>query len=482
MHAVIYCDGGYKPSVHLGGIGVHGYFYDPNKEKPKGIGNNKVFATDKGYVRDKTNCKLVEVTHYLDIHAPIYNAFSNNLSELQALYISLVNSNSIDGVTEITIISDSKYALDGLVSAHTKWKHNGWYTVNGDKCKNIEIWKEIEPLYEKLLVNAKINLVHVHGHNGDYGNSIVDQYATKAMFMANSNYQYNPNEQWYLGELNYKLTDAKGYWKKPERTNFTNSTAWYVDITEPRINIYGYHGYMLADIPTSVEDGRASPLVVTKLICSKEPIELFENVIDILLDNEAHSKVGVVKVVLDDIYDRTVYNDIHEHGSNMVRSKTRKFNLMTGNDQPFAHEPSPSGLIYVSIQNYKLMEMVLGWYLNNDPNIVLTSFKDTLFETIGDKLSLRKEFTVSTKYLETKVNVNTGEYIGGLKYRFLFGYDIPKRNHLARMADSLLNIYVMTWGQSANAVSFVTIVELEEGIMVMNNIETNTLFVPTDTR
>ena len=99
---------------------------------------------------------------------------TNNKMELRAAIAAL---EILDRTSEITIITDSKYVMNGIQSWLAGWKKNNWKTASKKPVKNEELWKRLDLLCEQHEVNWK----WVKGHAGDMGNERVDKLARNAM-------------------------------------------------------------------------------------------------------------------------------------------------------------------------------------------------------------------------------------------------------------------------------------------------------------
>ena len=99
---------------------------------------------------------------------------TNNKMELRAAIAAL---EILDRTSEITIITDSKYVMNGIQTWLAGWKKNNWKTASKKPVKNEELWKRLDLLCEQHEVNWK----WVKGHAGDMGNERVDKLARNAM-------------------------------------------------------------------------------------------------------------------------------------------------------------------------------------------------------------------------------------------------------------------------------------------------------------
>jgi len=73
------------------------------------------------------------------------------------------------------IYSDSEFWINVITKWSLAWEKNGWRKKGGE-IKNLDIVKEVCPLYRK----SQARLVWVRGHNNDPGNELADHWANKA--------------------------------------------------------------------------------------------------------------------------------------------------------------------------------------------------------------------------------------------------------------------------------------------------------------
>ena len=76
---------------------------------------------------------------------------------------------------ECEIFSDSEFWIKVVTVWSLPWEKNGWKKKGGE-IKNLDIVKEICPLYKK----SKAKLTWVRGHNNDPGNELADHWANEA--------------------------------------------------------------------------------------------------------------------------------------------------------------------------------------------------------------------------------------------------------------------------------------------------------------
>lgn len=96
---------------------------------------------------------------------------TNNRMELTAVIEALL---ALKKECSITLYTDSRYVMDGVIAWLPNWKKNGWRTTNKkSQVKNIDLWQKLD----ELLPRHQIKWVWVKGHNGHPENERVDTLA-----------------------------------------------------------------------------------------------------------------------------------------------------------------------------------------------------------------------------------------------------------------------------------------------------------------
>lgn len=96
---------------------------------------------------------------------------TNNRMELTSVIEAL---KALKKECSITLYTDSKYVMSGVLEWMPNWKQNGWKTTNKKSpVKNLELWQELDTLLQR----HQINWVWVKGHNGHPENERVDKLA-----------------------------------------------------------------------------------------------------------------------------------------------------------------------------------------------------------------------------------------------------------------------------------------------------------------
>lgn len=113
-----------------------------------------------------------------------YAGTTNNRMELmgpaEALdsLVELVSNNKISSDTKVIVITDSEYLVSAMVRGWAKkWRKNAWKKQNGEKAKNVDLWKRILHANDRL---KSVEFRWVRGHSGDADNERCDVLAKKA--------------------------------------------------------------------------------------------------------------------------------------------------------------------------------------------------------------------------------------------------------------------------------------------------------------
>ena len=92
---------------------------------------------------------------------------TNNRAELQAVIDGL---KALKKPCKVTVVSDSKYVVQGMQEWVTGWSRRGWKTASGDPVKNRELW---EALVEAVKPH-QMTWQWVKGHAGHHYNERCD--------------------------------------------------------------------------------------------------------------------------------------------------------------------------------------------------------------------------------------------------------------------------------------------------------------------
>jgi len=102
------------------------------------------------------------------------NHTTNNIMELTAVIKGL---ETLKEQCHVVLTTDSNYVKDGITEWIKVWKSNGWKTANKQPVKNQELWKRLDNISDKHIVEWK----WVKGHSGHPGNEHADKLANEAI-------------------------------------------------------------------------------------------------------------------------------------------------------------------------------------------------------------------------------------------------------------------------------------------------------------
>ena len=99
---------------------------------------------------------------------------TNQRMELQAAIEAL---KALKKPSVITIVTDSKYVLNGITDWIQGWKKKGWKNSKKEPVANRELWEVLDALNQKHDVDWQ----WVKGHSGDEGNDKADELARQGI-------------------------------------------------------------------------------------------------------------------------------------------------------------------------------------------------------------------------------------------------------------------------------------------------------------
>jgi len=95
---------------------------------------------------------------------------TNNRMELLAVIKGL---QFLKTRSKVTIYTDSQYVQKGITEWIINWKKRKWRTANNKPVKNSDLWKELDEIQKKHLIDWR----WVKGHSGHEENERVDKIA-----------------------------------------------------------------------------------------------------------------------------------------------------------------------------------------------------------------------------------------------------------------------------------------------------------------
>lgn len=498
--AVLYSDGGCKPSRGIGGWGVHGYIY--SLEVPKqGSGCSSVL-TNMGYVDDKTTyeelksmegmgsffprtqmsidkIQIVTPIKYVDGYGSLIPISTNNIAELTAATNALRYAIA-HGVKDLLLLTDSNYVIKGLTYCDN-WEVQGWRRRDGEPVANVEQWVELLKLARELrATGCEVRLEWVQGHSGDFGNTLVDNYASRCVIAGRKG----------LAIDEYREVDAKGYWSnKVSYNKFLNHPYWYFNthvggsLKSPdgrSVYFVGDHGTEDEFIGKKVSDAGFAVLYL------KESDPVLEQLVahQDSLDKGEFSNVIVGR--LTNITSAANYSDILLNGTNFLHTPNYGRNdVCTANDVLLTRELRPPLTAFRLADNLSTLEEVLRNFLGMEQSISLVKTDITTLFYAEDKSAkkpvtkLLPTITTAIKKLDTMVEFDTGVKKGEFKIPITFGLDVGIRNLLTGVADQEPSVTVVTWRESDQSFRYAVVLQTTEDVGIWASIYSNICLLPS---
>jgi ribonuclease HI len=100
-------------------------------------------------------------------------ATTNNRMEMIAAIVAL---EAFPHGTELRIVSDSRYLVDGMNEWLDDWKARGWKTSKKKTPENLDLWRRLN----SLAMRRKVEWEWIRAHNGDQFNELADRLANEA--------------------------------------------------------------------------------------------------------------------------------------------------------------------------------------------------------------------------------------------------------------------------------------------------------------
>lgn len=473
VHAVLYTDGGCKPSRGIGGWGMHGYLFtnDPAKQ---GTGNPKFNPSPQGYILKDSGKPDITIKQYIDGFGSLIPESTNNIAEVTAALRALETARH-HNVKSVQIRMDSTYALDGISSRMFNWANQGWDKPGG--IANVELWKQIYDVRKSLEANGIIvELVKVKGHSGDFGNDLADMQATRGVIAGRNKIDIE----------HIKLSDAQGYWgAKAPRSRLFSHANWYFGAQqeERELSPDGRYVYYLGD-PREEEElfGKKISDATFSILYLTQPEPVLELIRGAVARMGFGRYQGLSVASLSNIFKPQVYNEILEFGDTLLDRDYANQVLTTATDLKLSQEIKPARLAYQAVDALRTLEMLLQEYLNPsaESRVRTTDLTTLLYESDTTKKKvvyrLKSHVTSALRSLEVEANYYTkaqSKEPSVDKLVLTLAIDLPDRNTLSALAGEATRVTLLTWPESAHAIRYATVIEVDGDAGIWSGIYSN---------
>lgn len=472
-HAVLYTDGGCRPSRGIGGWGVHGYLFRPEPAK-QGAGAKNALPTEKGYEMNKGGVPEITLTHYVDGFGALLPESTNNQAEIMAA-IKAFNVVKEQELTNVTFIMDSQYVLQGINDWMPKWAENNWIKADGQEVSNADMWRRCYDV-KKDLDEKGVTFTYkwVKGHSGNLGNELADQNATRGIVAGKNGHDLDLID----------LVPAQGYWSyKPERSRMFSHANWY--FAPGAIESYqtedGRHVYYLGDIREEEE------LLGKKIADATFSVVYLNNPDKILnLVRESAAKMGADQYQglhigdLREIFRSDIYEELERFGDKLLVRDCQHHRQFTAGNTLLSKEIRPARLAYNAIDALQSLERVLQGYLkhSDESQLRLTDLTGLLYESDTSKkkpvFKLKSHITSAMRSMKVAAGYAAADGgTGQTEIVLTVGLDLPDRNTLAALAGEDTKVTVVTWPESTHAVRYATVIEANGDVGIWSGIYAN---------
>lgn len=471
-HAVLYTDGGCKPSRGIGGWGIHGFLYYPEEAK-QGTGNPKVTPTPTGYIPGGGK-PAITVTHYVDGFGSLIPESTNNIAEMTAALRAMECARH-HGITNLLIKMDSAYTLDGMSSWMYGWARQGWSKPDGSEIANVELWKQLFEVRKDLEDNGvTIKLVKVKGHSGVFGNDIADQNASRGIVAGRNGISLDMTN----------VRDSRGYWNtKSERSRLFSHPTWLFGAqneAEDR-SPDGRFAYYLGD-PREEDEllGKKIADATFSVLYLKEPEAVLETIRKAVAAMGQGRYQGLSMGHLPQIFHADVYPEIQSYGDTLLSRDYENQRVLTAAGQLLTKEIRPARLAYHAIDALQSLEQLLQEYLNpiEGTRLRTTDLTALLYESDTSKkkpvFKLKSHITSAMRSLKVDANYAIGGSGTGVeKLTLTLGLDLPDRNTLAALAGETTKATLLTWPESATAIRYASVIEADGDVGIWSGVYAN---------
>lgn len=475
--AIFYCDGGFRSNQYgeAAGWGVHGYYYD-QEERKAGYGLKNCDPTDYGYmgpaialVDDKG--KALRVSHtgkleeavkvrilkYVNAYGNVLEAGTNNVAELRALLHAMhIAYHSPDSIKRVRFILDSMYVLDGCLKYMDAWIKRDWKKAGGEVVANVDYWKAINEMIEKLkYIGVALEWDWVKGHSDDIGNKSADELATRGIYAG-----YN-----HIERSSLELSDISKYWTPvADVPEMAKEPRFYIRLGGESTKMSG-HVYHFGNQGSKDEAlGVPSADKMYCVIRSNEPFEVHAALKQIQ-EQKSNGLACLSEVRNDVLLKPRIYNDIESYqGDHLIASK--KGDILLPSDEILASLQWPALLSLQADKRLEWLENLLEAYLCGEMDdsyiFYLNDITDQVYSKVEDKKGKVSLKFNKTNTLKPEVVIRDKNGLRNARPTLIYGRDLPRHTVLTGVADQNPTIFVLTWPDSAVSARFATILTTDK--------------------
>lgn len=468
--AVVYTDGGCRPSKGFGGWGFHGYVYS-DQSPTKGSGNQRQHLTADGYVpkvgvATEFKTPSVKPITYLDGYGSFPTEVTNNIAEITAATRAADYLCKYD-LKNVNILTDSEQVIKASTQWIDTWRSNNWIKSDGSPVANKDYWEVLDQSLKNLKDKGTVvTFKWIKGHNGDDGNERADQYATMGVLNSIDGISKNDITE----------TGADGYWSQShDRNHFiTHKCIYFISREEtivPGEYYMGNHGRDDELLAKRAADGCYAYVKVK----TPDPVIEMARMKQIKVCN-GNENIFILK--LPKLFSKEVYNDMMNFGDvclykkNMNPNSRGYLNLYYLDKEVVTEHLYPPLIAIRAIESVNVLKgLLLAWQQGDDENITSTDVTSEFYEPDEKKVTrLKKEFVSGFNAFKVKANIFTGN---SEEVELCLGIDTPSRNALKRIEKDTPAVTVITWKESSEVYRYATIVKTNDDVGIWAGMYSN---------
>jgi ribonuclease HI len=471
-HIVLYTDGSARPNPGYNGWGAHGFAYDPDEKVKKTASPNKHLITNKGYLAKteapKVEHEIVHPIEYYDWLGSNSELDSNNVAEMNAFIESVIKILE-ENIESLIIYTDSSYLLNGATKWIEGWKKNNWKKKDGLEVTNLNHWKLIDQLLEKIRNTIPhFELRKIKAHANLLGNEKADKLALVGYLLSTR------KEEVKL----FNISPPAKYWNP---TISKHPFLCYKHLFFNTCKEFSHPGrYVLIDYKQDDDPGSKSFTSAYSVIELKEPDPLVELVINKQQNlSGSHSILATIR--LDKLFSPEVYSNLNLLGEIVLmptKGIVRGLKYIDGNF--IVVEKDPPGLAMKVIENSSTLNADLTDYKifkekgKSELNNIFIDITDKLYSE-NDKGVLRLKPEINSTFKSFKVSVTIAK--NNVDVPILIGKDTPPRNQLKKIETFRPVVYLCVKMISTSTVGYCTVIDTDNGLGVWSNFHSSSIFI-----
>ncbi|MFV2057732.1 MAG: ribonuclease HI [Thiohalomonadales bacterium] len=111
------------------------------------------------------------------VEKSLYGGEANTTNNRMELMAAIKGLSELKSSSEVTLVTDSKYVMNGITQWIVGWKKNAWKTASKKPVKNVDLWKQLDMLVD----GHNVQWQWVKGHSGHPGNDRADELANRGI-------------------------------------------------------------------------------------------------------------------------------------------------------------------------------------------------------------------------------------------------------------------------------------------------------------